>query len=79
MVTRRSAGFGLSLPSLPKNRIGREVLVVLLVKLAILTLAAIFVFGPNQRPHIDAAKVLAHFVDAPHAQAVAGGATAAKE
>jgi hypothetical protein len=50
---------------MPKSRLGREIVVVLFVKLAIISLAAIFIFGPNQRPRINAAKVAAHLVDPP--------------
>jgi hypothetical protein len=33
--------------------------------LAIIGIAAVFIFGPNQRPKIDTAKVEAHLIGAP--------------
>lgn len=54
---------------MPKTRLGREIVVVLFVKLAIISLAAVFIFGPNQRPRIDAAKVAAHLTDPPSSSA----------
>lgn len=50
---------------MPKSRLGREIVVVLFVKLAIISLAAVFIFGPDQRPRIDAAKVAAHLIETP--------------
>jgi hypothetical protein len=35
----------------------RDVTVVLVIKTIIVIAAALFVFGPSQRPHIDAAAV----------------------
>ena len=58
MITRLFAAFGL-----PKSRLGRELVLVLLIKAIVLGLAAVFIFGPNQRPRIDAAKVEAHLID----------------
>jgi hypothetical protein len=40
-----------------KNPLARDVTVVLIVKTAIVIAAALFVFGPGQRPVIDAAAV----------------------
>jgi len=39
---------------MPKDTIARDVAVVLAVKLALAIAAAVFVFGPSQRPRIDA-------------------------
>ncbi len=54
---------------LPKSRLRRElvrdIVLVLLVKLTIIGLAAVFIFGPNQRPRVDAAKVAAHLIGGP--------------
>lgn len=45
---------------MPNDELVRELTLVLLVKLTVIALAAIFIFGPNRRPHVDAAKVQAH-------------------
>ncbi|WOJ91336.1 hypothetical protein RZS28_08810 [Methylocapsa polymorpha] len=45
-----------------KNMLAREVAVVVSVKLAIIIAAAFFVFGPGQRPRIDAASVQARLI-----------------
>jgi hypothetical protein len=39
------------------NPLTRDVTVVLVVKTIIVIAAALFVFGPGQRPHIDASAV----------------------
>ena len=49
--------------SMPKSRLGRELAFVLLIKAIVIGLAAVFIFGPSQRPRIDAAKVEAHLID----------------
>lgn len=54
---------------MPKSRLGREIVVVLFVKLTIISLAALFIFSPHQRPQIDAAKVAAHLIDPPRSAA----------
>lgn len=46
----------------PKSRLARELLVVVALKLAVIALAAVFLFGPDQRPRIDAATVAAHLL-----------------
>lgn len=51
--------------SMPKNRLARELFVVLLMKAAVIGLAAVFIFGPSERPRIDAAKVEAHLIGVP--------------
>ncbi len=48
--------------SLPKSRLGRELILVLLIKALVIGLASVFVFGPSQRPQMDAAKVEAHLI-----------------
>lgn len=40
-----------------KNPLARDVTVVLVVKTMIVIAAALFVFGPSQRPAVDAAAV----------------------
>ncbi|MHB8885039.1 MAG: hypothetical protein ACYC5H_08100 [Methylovirgula sp.] len=57
MVTRLFNSF-----SMPKSRLGRELVLVLLIKALVIGLAAVFVFGPSQRPQMDAAKVEAHLI-----------------
>jgi hypothetical protein len=57
MMTQLFEAFGV-----PTNRLGRELIVVLMIKLTIIGLAAVFVFGPGQRPRIDTAKVEAHLI-----------------
>jgi len=55
----------------PENRherdLVREIVLVLLVKLTVIALAAVFIFGPSRLPHIDAAKVAAHLFGTPGA------------
>ena len=58
MIMRLFAAF-----SLPKSRLGRELMLVLLIKAIVIGLAAVFIFGPSQRPQVDAAKVEAHLID----------------
>lgn len=41
----------------------RDLTVVLAVKILVIALAAVFLFGPGRRPHIDHAAVLRHFFD----------------
>jgi len=43
-----------------------ELTAVTLVKLAIITAASFFIFGPHQRPHINAAKVATHLLGGPN-------------
>lgn len=52
-----------------KSRLGRELILVLLIKAIVIGLAAIFVFGPSQRPRIDATEVEAHLLDTPETAA----------
>jgi hypothetical protein len=55
-------------PEAQKNRnkrdLVREIIIVLTVKLVIITAAAIFVFGPHERPKINPANVAAHLIGA---------------
>ncbi len=46
----------------PNQRLGRELVLVVALKLAIIGLAAAFIFGPHQRPQLNAAKVEAHII-----------------
>jgi hypothetical protein len=49
------------------RRLKREIVIVLTVKLCIVLAAALFVFGPRQRPHIDADAVRAQMLSpSPH-------------
>ncbi len=48
-----------------KNPTVRDVAIVLVVKTLIVVAAAIFVFGPSARPHVDAASVSALIVAEP--------------
>ncbi len=59
-MTRLLEAFGM-----PRSRLGRELALVLVIKLTIIGLAAVFIFGPDQRPRIDAAKVEAHLLGTP--------------
>jgi len=45
-----------------KNMLAREVAVAVSVKLAIIIAAAFFIFGPGQRPRIDAGSVQARLI-----------------
>lgn len=45
-----------------KNPLAREVVLAVAVKLAIIIAAAFFVFGPGQRPRIDAGSVQARLI-----------------
>jgi hypothetical protein len=47
----------LPLLRLPRSQLGRELLIAVAVKLTIIGLAALFIFGPRQRPQIDAHKL----------------------
>ncbi len=53
----------------PKSRLWRELVLVLLIKAMVIGLAAVFIFGPSQRRRIDAAKVEAHVLGAPETSA----------
>ncbi len=46
-----------------KNPLAREVILALCVKLAIIIAAAFFVFGPGQRPKVDAGGVQARLIE----------------
>jgi hypothetical protein len=48
-----------------RNPLARDVTVVLVIKTLIVIAAAVFVFGPSQRPNIDAASVQTHFASSP--------------
>ncbi len=43
--------------------LARDVAVVTAVKLAVIIAAAVFLFGPAQRPHVDADRVLARLTE----------------
>ena len=55
-----------------KNRLAREVAVVVAVKTVIVILAAFFVFGARHRPSIDADAVEQHLIALPPAFAAEG-------
>ena len=42
---------------MPRHRLTRDVMIVIAVKLIIVVAAALFVFGPGQRPKIDAGSI----------------------
>jgi hypothetical protein len=48
-----------------RNPLTRDVTVVLVIKTLIVIAAALFVFGPGQRPHVDAAAIQALFASSP--------------
>jgi hypothetical protein len=48
-----------------RNPLARDVTVVLVIKTLIVIAAALFVFGPSQRPNIDAASVRTLFASSP--------------
>lgn len=50
---------------MPKHPIIRDVLVVITIKLAVVIAAAFFVFGPDQRPRIDAGAIETRLIGAP--------------
>lgn len=54
---------------LPRNQLGRELLIAVTVKLTIIGLAALFLFGPHQRPKVDARTVEARIIGNPAAPA----------
>lgn len=46
---------------MPKNALARDVALVVAVKLVLAIAAAMFLFGPHQRPRIDAGNIAARF------------------
>ena len=50
---------------MPKHPLALDVLVVVAVKLLVVVAAAIFVFGPGQRPKIDAGSIAMRLIGAP--------------
>jgi hypothetical protein len=48
--------------TMPRFRLARDVWVVVVVKVILVISAAIFVFGPSQRPKVDAAGIETHLV-----------------
>ena len=43
--------------------LGRDIAVVIAVKLVVVVAAAVFLFGPAQRPRVDADRVLARLTE----------------
>ena len=50
---------------MPTHSLKRDVLAAFLVKLALVVAAAFFLFGPGQRPKIDADGVAARLIGSP--------------
>ena len=50
---------------MPKHPLALDVLVVVAAKLLVVIAAAIFVFGPGQRPKIDAGSIAMRLIGAP--------------
>lgn len=50
---------------MPKHPLARDVLVVIAIKLVVVIAAALFVFGPGQRPKLDAGSVETRLIDSP--------------
>ena len=44
---------------MPNNTLPRDVAIAFALKLLVVIAAAVFIFGPGQRPHIDAGGVAA--------------------
>jgi hypothetical protein len=53
---------------MPTRLLARDVLIATAVKLTVVIAAALFVFGPGQRPKIDAGGVAARLIGAPDPQ-----------
>ncbi len=49
---------------MPTRPLARDVLIAITVKLTVVIAAALFVFGPGQRPKIDAGSVEARLIGA---------------
>lgn len=47
---------------MPKHSLTRDVTIVIAVKLAVVIAAALFVFGPSQRPKLDAGAVATRLI-----------------
>jgi hypothetical protein len=45
------------------QRLGRDISIVLICKIAVIILAAVFVFGASQRPNITTAIIAHHIFD----------------
>ncbi len=50
---------------MPKHPLARDVMVVVAVKLTVVIAAALFLFGPGQRPRIDAASIETRLIGMP--------------
>jgi hypothetical protein len=48
---------------MPKDALARDIAIVVAVKLVLMTAAATFLFGPRQRPPIDAGSIAARLMD----------------
>jgi hypothetical protein len=48
---------------MPRHPLARDVVVVVAIKLALLIAAATFLFGPGQRPRIDAGSIATRLID----------------
>jgi hypothetical protein len=50
---------------MPKHPLTRDVMVVIIIKLMVVVVAALFVFGPGQRPKIDAVSIETRLIGSP--------------
>jgi hypothetical protein len=48
-----------------RNALARDILIVVAVKFALAIAAAMFLFGPHQRPRIDASGIATRLMDVP--------------
>jgi hypothetical protein len=49
--------------SVVSKNLRRDIIIILSIKMSIVLVAAIFVFGPDQRPRIDGAALDRHILD----------------
>jgi hypothetical protein len=49
---------------MPKNSLARDVVIVIAVKLTLVIAAAMFLFGPQQRPRVDAGSIATRLMGA---------------
>jgi hypothetical protein len=50
---------------MPKHPLTRDVMIVIAIKLMVVAAAALFVFGPGQRPRIDAGSIEMRLIGSP--------------
>ena len=61
-IASSSAEIKMTASTIPKN-LRRDIVIILSIKMSIVLAAAIFVFGPGQRPRIDNAVLNGHILD----------------